>query len=97
MLRHHQLQHDGVEVRALVPAVPSGKMNDPFLRLLVAIVAPIAMNARAIEMGTAGRQAQGLGSRRGQQAVECRHPGRIKRVSGPPEGRIVELVGGHAG
>jgi hypothetical protein len=71
LLLHDALHHDLVEVRPMIPAVPSGTRHNLFLRLLVAVVAPIAVNTRAIARGQAGRKAQALGSGRGHEAVEC--------------------------
>ena len=81
----------------MIPAVPSGHMNDLFLRLLVTVVAPIDMNARALEMGKAGCKPQALGSGRGNQAVERSHPIGLEGLQGPTEGLIVELFGSHTG
>jgi hypothetical protein len=38
----------------MVAAIPSGDMHDVGLGLLIAVVAPIDMKARAIKMGKAG-------------------------------------------
>jgi hypothetical protein len=62
-----------------------------------AVVAPIDMNARALEMGIAGCTAHALGSRSGQKAVEFRHLVRRECRESPSDGSIGELVGGHAG
>jgi hypothetical protein len=93
----HQLYHDLVEVRAIIPALTAGEVHDLFRGLLVAVVAPIHMNARAIEMGKAGRKAQVLGRRRGHETVTCGHTRGIEGVQGPTQGVIVELCRGHAG
>jgi hypothetical protein len=80
LVLHNQLQHHLVEVRPMKPAIPSGDVNDLGRGLLIAVVAPIDMKARAIEMGKAGCKAQALGSRRGQKALEFRHPVSIERI-----------------
>jgi hypothetical protein len=72
-------------------------MNNLFLRLLVAVVAPIDVKTRAIEMGKAGRKAQALGSGRGHEAVEFGDPIGIERIQRPTEGVIVELCGSNTG
>ena len=87
LMLHNQRSHDLVEVRAMIPAIAAGDVHDLFHGLFVAIVAPIDMKARALEMGKTGRKAQGLGSRRGQQAVECRSPHRHKECLRPAQGR----------
>jgi hypothetical protein len=70
----HSVQHHLVEIRALIATIAAGEVHDGRLGLLVTVVAPIDMKARTIEMGKAGRKAQALGSSRGNEAVEFRHP-----------------------
>jgi hypothetical protein len=79
----------------MLSAVPAGDVHDLLLWRLIAVVASLDLNARAIELGKARRQAQALGSSRGREAVECRHPVSREAISGPTEGIIVELVEGH--
>jgi hypothetical protein len=97
LMLHHQLQHDVVEVRPMIPAVTSGNVHNLVLRLFVAVVTSIDMKARAIEMSKAGREAQALGSGRGNEAVEFGHSIGIEGLQGPPQGVIVELFGNNAG
>jgi hypothetical protein len=92
-----QLQHDLVEVRPMVPAVPPRAVNNLFRELLIAVIAPIDRKARAIEMGKTGRKAQMVGSGSGYEAVEFRHPKGIGGIQGAAKGIIVELCGGHTG
>ena len=89
----HQVQHHLVEVRALIPTVAAGDVNDVLLWLLVTVVTAIDMEARTIEMGKRGGQAQTLGRRGGNEAVECGHPSGIQRIQGTPERVIVEMAG----
>ena len=70
---HNQVQHHLVEVRALIPTVATGDVNDVCLRFLVTVIAAIDMEARPIEMGERGCQAQTLGRRGGNEAVEFGH------------------------
>ena len=79
----------------MISAVPAGDVHDLLLWLLLAVVASIDMNARAIEMGNARRKAQALGRGCRQEAVEFGHPVGIEGSQGPTEGIIIELVGGH--
>jgi hypothetical protein len=81
----------------MIPAITAGEVHDLFRGLLVAVVAPIHMNACAIEMGQAGRKAQVLGSRRGNETVKFGHTIGLEGVQGPTQGVIVELLRGHAG
>jgi len=94
---HHQLSHDVVEVRAMIPAITAGDGHDLCHGRLVAVVAPIDMKACASEMSQAGRKAQVLGSRSGNETVKFGHPLGLEGVQGPPQGVIVELLRGHAG
>jgi hypothetical protein len=80
LVLHHQLHHHVVEVRPMILAITSSDVQDRGLGLLLTVVEPLDMNARAIEMGNAGCQAQALGSRRSQKAVEFRHPVSIERI-----------------
>src|SRR5688572_19764702 len=81
----------------MIPTVPSGNVNDLFLRLFVAVVASIDMKARAIEMGKARRKAQARGSGSSHEAVEFGYPISIKRIQGPTEGVIGELCRSNTG
>ena len=81
----------------MIPTVAPGDVHDLLLGLLVTVVAPIDMKTGAIEMGKARRQAQALGSGRGNEAVEFRHASSIEGIQGPTEGVIVELLGSNAG
>jgi hypothetical protein len=97
-LRRHDARHDDlVDVRPLIPAVPSGHRHHLCLRRLVAVVAPIDVNTRAIEMGHAGRKAQALGSGRGHEAGAFGDPRGIERLQGPTAGGIGELGGSPTG
>ena len=49
-----QLHHDVVEVRPMIPTVPSGDVADLFRGRLIAVVAPIDMNTGAIARRTSG-------------------------------------------
>ena len=80
----------------MIPAIPSGDVHDLFLGLLVAVVAPIDMKARAIEMGKVGRKAQTLGRGSGYEAVEFRDPIVVERIQSPPKRVIVEMAGLHS-
>ena len=46
----------------MIPAIPSGDVNDLFLGFLVAVVAPIDMKARRVEMDHSGGKPQALGA-----------------------------------
>jgi hypothetical protein len=58
----------------MIPAVPSGDVHDLCFGFFIAVVAPIDMKARAIQMAKAGRKTQALSSGRGNQAVELVTP-----------------------
>jgi hypothetical protein len=87
-----QLQHDLIEVGPMIPAIPAGDVNDVFLGLRVAVVAPIDMETGAIEMRKAGRKAQALRSSRGNEAVEFGHAIAIEGIEGAAQGIIIELL-----
>ena len=61
LMLDHQLQHHVVEVRPMIAAVASGHVNDLRLGLLLTVILSIDVNARALEMGKGGSQAQSLG------------------------------------
>jgi hypothetical protein len=81
----------------MIPALPSGDGHDLCLGCLVAVVAPIDMNARRVEMDNAGGKTQALGSGCRQQAVAFGDPIGLEHLQGPAEGIIMELLRGHAG
>ena len=81
----------------MIPTIPSGDVDDRFRGLLIAVGAPIDVNAGASEMRQAGRECQALRSGRGDEAVKCGHAIAIEGLQGPIEGVIVEWPGSHAG
>jgi hypothetical protein len=85
-----------VEVRAMIATIALSDVHNVLPRLLVAVIAPIDMKARRVEMGKAGRKGQTLGSVSGYEAVEFCYSRGIEGIQGPTEGVIVELVGGNA-
>ena len=97
LLRRAALHQDVVEVRPVIPAVPSGNGHALFLRLLVAVVRRLDLQARALERGKAGRKAQARGRGSGHEAVAFGAPRGLERLQGPSEGAIVELCGGNTG
>ena len=92
-----QLQHDLIEVRPMISAVPAGDVHDLLLQLLITVVASIDMKTCTVEMGKAWRKVQALGSGCRQEAVEFGHPVGIEGIQGPTESIIVELVGATRG
>jgi hypothetical protein len=97
LLRHHQRHHDWGESRAMITAVAPGDVHALFRGLLVAGVAPIALNARPVEGRRGGTKAQTLGGGHRDEAVACRAPLGLEDIQGPPTGIIVEWGGDHAG
>jgi hypothetical protein len=95
LMRHHELPHDVVHVRPMIPAIPPGDVHDLFSGCCVAVVASIDMNARAIQRATVGRQTQALSRGRGHQAGELSDPMGIEGLQRPAKGIIVELFGSH--
>jgi hypothetical protein len=91
-----QIQHHLVEVRALIPTVAAGDVNDVLLRLLVTVIPAINMEAGALEMGERWGKPQALGGRRCNEAVECRDPISLERIQGTAKRVIVEMTGLHA-
>jgi hypothetical protein len=90
---NNQVEHHLVEVWALIPTVATGDVNDMLLRRLVTVVAPIDMKTGTVEMGKAGRKAQALGRRSGNEAVEFGHAHGVQRIQGTPKRVIVEMAG----
>jgi hypothetical protein len=97
LVLHHQLHHDLIEVRPMIPAIPAGAGHDLCFGFLVAVVAPIDLQARRVEMDNAGCKPQARGSGSRKEAVEFGHPIGIEGIQGPASGIIVELCRGHAG
>jgi hypothetical protein len=89
----YQVQHHLVEVRALIPTVAAGDVNDVLLRLLGTVITAIDMEAGAIEMGERWGKPQALGGRSCNEAVECRYPISIERIQGTAKRVIVEMTG----
>ena len=92
----HPVQQHLVEVRALVPTVAAGDVDDVLLRLLVTVIPPIAMAARPIALGACWGQASALGRRGGPEAVEFGHPLGVERLQGTAERIIVAMTGWNA-
>jgi hypothetical protein len=97
LMRHHQRHHDLISGRPMIPARTAGDGHDLCLGCLGAVVAPIDMNARRVEMDQAGCKPQTRGSGCRKEAVECGHPRGIEGLQGPAAGLIGELCRGHAG
>src|SRR4030095_11948648 len=92
-----QLQHDLVEVGAMIPTIALGDVHDVFVRRLIAVIPAIDMETRRIEMAASARQPQPRGRRGGNEAVEFRHPKGVECIEGAPEGVIIEMAGLNAG
>jgi len=93
LVLHDQLQHDLIEVRAMIPTIAVGDVHDLLVRGLSAVIAAIDMETRRIEVGERGRQPQPLGRRGGNEAVECCQPSIVQCIEGAPEGVIIEMTG----
>ena len=77
--------------------VAAGDVNDMLPRLLITVIAAIDMEARTVEMGERGCQAQTLGRRGGNEAVEFGHANGVRRIESSPERVIVEMARLNAG
>jgi hypothetical protein len=77
LMCHEEVEHDWVEIRAMVAAVATGTVNHRRLRCLRTVVATIDMDAGAIQMGTRRRQPEAL--------RQCRDPIVIERLQGTSE------------
>src|SRR2546421_6196802 len=93
----NELQHDLIEVRAMIPTITFRDVHDVLRGRLVTVIASINMKARTVEVRISRTQAQTLGGGRRNETIECRHPGVIERIQGSTEGIIVELCGSHTG
>src|SRR5262245_35964336 len=92
LVLHHQFQHPLVAVRAMVPTIARGDVPDLFVRRLRALRPALDMNTRRSEMAERTRQPQPCGRRRGNEAVECRHPKVVEGTKGAPERVIMEMA-----
>ncbi len=77
----------------MIPTRAWRAMHNLFVRGLLALIAAVDMEAGAIEMREGRCKARALGSRGGNEAVECRHPIGVERIEGTPERIIVEMAG----
>jgi hypothetical protein len=91
-----QLHQDWVEVGTMISTIALGEVHDLLRWWLVTVIAPIDMNARAVEVPIGGTQVQTLGGSRRDETVECCHPMVIEGIQGAPERLIVELCGSDA-
>ena len=91
------LEHDVVHIGALIPTIATRDVHDLFVRGLVAVVAPVHMEAGRIERRTCGGEAQPWGGGRCYQALECGHTVCIERLQGTPHGVIMELCRDNTG
>jgi hypothetical protein len=94
---HNQVEHHVVEVGPMIAAVASRDMNDLFIRLLATVVAPIDMEAGAIQMGQGRCQPEALSGRDRNETVEVCHASRIERVQGASQRIIMEMPGFDSG
>src|SRR4030095_14368160 len=92
-----QLQHDLVEVAAMIPTIALGDVHDMFVRRLIAVIPAIDMETRRIEMVERARQPQPRGRCGGNEAVEFRRPKGVEGLEGAPEGVIIKMAGLNAG
>jgi hypothetical protein len=92
-----QLQHDVIEVRALVATLPLGDVHDVLRGQCVAVRTTITMQTRTVEVQRGWTAAQTRGGGRRNETVEFCHPVGIEDIQGTTERIIVELVGGNAG
>ena len=97
LLLDYQLQHDLIEVRAMVATLPLGDVHDVLRGPFVAVRTTINMKARTVEVQRGGTEAQTLGGGRRNETVECCHPVGLEDIQGTTERIIVELLGGNAG
>src|SRR5215216_1605911 len=81
----------------MIATIALGDVYDLVLGFLVAVVAPIDMEARAIEVGNGRRKAETLGGSRRNQTIKFCHPVGIERIQSATERIIVELCRGNAG
>jgi hypothetical protein len=89
------LQHDVVEIRAMISAIALGDVHDVLRGLIVAVIATIDMAPGAIEMRQARRQAQARSGCGSKEAGEFRHPIVGERLHRPTEGVSVERCRSH--
>jgi hypothetical protein len=92
----HVPPHVGA-VGPLSAAVASRDLHDLGVRRLTTVVAPIDMEAGAIEMGNGRRQPQAVSGRDRQEPVEVCHASRIARVPGASQRLLMARRGFEAG
>jgi len=93
----NQLQHDLVEVRAMIATITFRDVHDVLRGRLITVIAPINMKARTVEVRIARTQSQPLCGSRCNEAVEFGDSISVERIQGTTKGVIVELFGGNAG
>src|SRR5688500_15065626 len=80
----------------VVTAIARSETHDPLRGRLLAVVAPIDMKARRVEMAIGGGPSETVGRAGRNQAVEFGDAIAVERIKGAAQGIIVELLGGHA-
>jgi hypothetical protein len=78
-----------MEVGPVIPTIAARAVHDVFVGGVVAVLAAIDMEARAIERRQARRTAQPLGRRGRHAPLEGRNVIRIERISRPTKGIII--------
>ena len=89
----NEVQHDLVEVWAMITAVATRDVHHLGLRLLSTVVAAIDVEAGAIEMGKSWCQPEALRRRRRNETGEFRDTIIIEQLQGASQRVIMEMLG----
>jgi len=93
----NSLQHDLVQSRPLIPTRASGHVHDLCVGRLIAVIAAIHMETRALEMGKGGSEAETLSRCGRNETREFRDPIVIEGIQRSAQGIIVEPGWNHSG
>ena len=96
--RRHEVEHDLVELGAVVAAITLADVDDALGRLgVLTVVAAIDVKARRVEVDHATGEAEHAGRVGGEIAEELGDAGLVERVEGAAERVVVEVLRQDAG
>jgi hypothetical protein len=93
LVLHNQVQHDLVEVGAMIPAVAPRAVKDMGVGRLGTVVAAVDVETRAVQVRKPRRSLQSLGGGDRHKTVELCHTISIERIQGAPQRVIIEMLG----
>jgi hypothetical protein len=90
---NNEVEHDLVEVRAMIPAVALGDVDDLLVGRRRAVIPAINMETGTIEMGKGRSEPSPLRRRCGHQTLQGGDAKVIERIEGTPQCVIVQMAG----